>query len=333
MYVMVRSRGKAGFTLVELLVVIAIIAILISLLLPAVQQVRAAAARTQCQNNLKQIGLACHNYADVNKHLPPGYLGTYPNLSDPSWIDNIYTCQQVSALAIILPFVEQENLYKEMLTGLPNDYLSPNKVYPAWWNYGGAWAAAQSDVPIYVCPADNPKSSQWGTFALLYTYAIPNMPGWYDLTGGLFGDPSGLGRTNYIGVQGWMGQATPTYYEGLETNRSQVSMAQLEAQDGASTTMLFGEGLGGNPQGTGSGRDYSYSWMGAGALPTAWGLPEPMSDQWYQFGSMHPGGVVHFCFADGSVQPIICGAAPINEYYAASGWKDGQPYNLEDLSP
>src|SRR4051812_1633749 len=98
-----RGQGK-GFTLIELLVVIAIIAILIGLLLPAVQKVREAAARMKCQNNLKQFGLACHNYHDANGAFPPGGRA---NSQTGDWNDD-----KGSWLVYCLPYIEQDNLFK-----------------------------------------------------------------------------------------------------------------------------------------------------------------------------------------------------------------------------
>src|SRR5436189_1629051 len=102
------ARRPEAFTLIELLVVIAIIAILIGLLVPAVQKVREAANRINCQNNLKQLGLAAHHYHDAHQHLPPA-IGYYPPASGA--FGNYFFH--------LLPYVEQDNLYRSALGSVP----------------------------------------------------------------------------------------------------------------------------------------------------------------------------------------------------------------------
>ena len=128
-----RARLRSAFTLIELLVVIAIIAILIALLVPAVQKVREAAARTQCQNNLKQIGLALQNHHGVRRHFPSAFISVS---TEPGW----------GWGSISLPFLEQTNLYKDL--GVETK------------KFGGGAAPAmptppsQTQLSVFRCPAD-----------------------------------------------------------------------------------------------------------------------------------------------------------------------------------
>jgi prepilin-type N-terminal cleavage/methylation domain-containing protein len=141
---MKRSRLRA-FTLVELLVVIAIIGILIALLLPAVQAAREAARRSQCTNNLKQIGLGLHNYADVNKQFPFGCFGIGGRFGTPEWSHALY---------YLLPFVEQRPLYDQLAKAQATG-TKPWSVAAAGSGAGwNEWPKDISGISAYLCPSD-----------------------------------------------------------------------------------------------------------------------------------------------------------------------------------
>jgi len=152
---------RRGFTLIELLVVIAIIGVLIALLLPAVQAAREAARRSQCVNNLKQIGLALHNYFSANGDTMP------PCTVDPATNTSLTTMPGAneSALARLLPFLEQQPVYNAINWNVDARWGANPAPNPPDNASGGAWAvinftAAITSVKTFLCPSDpNPGTS------------------------------------------------------------------------------------------------------------------------------------------------------------------------------
>jgi prepilin-type N-terminal cleavage/methylation domain-containing protein/prepilin-type processing-associated H-X9-DG protein len=320
-------RPRRGFTLIELLVVIAIIAVLIGLLLPAVQKVREAAGRISCANNLKQLGLACLNYESSHGRLPPGYLGPIPN--EREYGSDVDRIQHVGLLVYLLPYIEQDNIYRQLQLE-----LHPQRTGPAWYLNAVNWQLAQTQIKLFLCPSmDTDSAATRGTAIAFhpFNYFAPIIPDtddntWFDGIGLSPSNPTVLGRLSYLGCAGLSGRGTSQYwsrYEGIFTNRSQTSLTRIT--DGTSNTLMLGEADGGRENGT---RMYHGAWMGIGAMPTWGGLPRGREDWMFatHFSGPHP-GVVQFCFADGSVRLLRSGSSWIDwwNWDLANRWPDRYP--------
>jgi len=212
---------RPAFTLIELLVVIAIIAILIALLVPAVQQVRAAAAKTSCVNNLKQIGLALHHYHDANKYFPPGYVATSatddPNFnSEPGW----------GWASFILPFLEQEAVYNQIQGAIQNNIPLTD---PSFAN------AIQVMISSYVCPADVAPTEAFPVYSLAGNSSYPIVYS-QGAPGTVMAGPSSyaacVGRDEDSDADGVTGSGV--FYCNSKTRLTDIT-------DGASNTILIGE--------------------------------------------------------------------------------------------
>jgi prepilin-type N-terminal cleavage/methylation domain-containing protein len=346
-----RNRRQSGFTLIELLVVIAIIALLMALLLPAIQKVREAANKMLCASNLRQIATASHNYHNDYNKLPPGFLGPNPESAGVTGLTDYDRVQGFGVLYFLLPYMEADNVFK-MFTVINNSLNFP--IHPVtttpWFNISSAnQLAAQTKMKMFQCPSDDLESST-PNGCMFYVYPRYNGGGgtigaWS--FGGAFGQS--LGRTNYVGCAGIMGNGIGfdgvTYgpywggYTGIIGNRTQVSLGQLTVTDGSSNTIMFGELLGG--QGVGV-RDYVFAWTSAGVMCTGWGLGNGRIDpavsaagsSWNKFSSRHAAGV-QFAFGDAHVSTLRFGttASQAFTYYnyttdwsllqQLAGYKDG----------
>ncbi len=327
-------RKASGFTLVELLVVIAIIGILVALLLPAVQAAREAARRTQCANNLKQLGLAAQNFHDRHDKYPPGYLGNVVN-GTPNGLPfpRAYSAQNIGVIPFLLPYMEHQNIYNRF-AGPGGIEMNIDRVTGAWWGNGRAFAAAQIRVGTFICPSTTPYDNTIGTAATLVTWSSGNS-GTMGIAYFSAGSSAGqnLGRSNYVGVAGGMGNVSGGWnlYQGALCNRSKNRIPHI--LDGSSNTLLFGETIGGKRKESNGSftREFSHSWMGSGTMATAWGFSyySGSRQRWFQFSSEHGGGdIVQFCMADGAVRPISTLMNNL-DFRFASGIKEGRIVQLQ----
>jgi prepilin-type N-terminal cleavage/methylation domain-containing protein len=328
---MLSRSNRRAFTLIELLVVIAIIAILIGLLLPAVQKVREAAARMSCTNNMKQLGLAAHNYESTNLVLPPGFLGPMGIPETPFNGTHTSTVQLVGTLPFLLPYCEQDNVFRLMMSGAPADYLSVraggSATYTSWWTITSVWNASQAKIKGFICPSDNPEQStnivaspfHIGNDGFIRWWTFNNPPNSADVI-------LAPGRTNYATQSGLLGAwgATQVPNAGAAfSNRSATTMTGIT--DGTSNTVMFCEALGGPQVGT---RTTALLWMAAHITPNG-GMPDPVVNS-FDAGSRHT-GVVNHTLCDGSVRAIRKPAVGSSlqptarrEYRYLLGHQDGQ---------
>jgi prepilin-type N-terminal cleavage/methylation domain-containing protein/prepilin-type processing-associated H-X9-DG protein len=356
-----RSR-HAGFTLIELLVVIAIIAVLIGLLLPAVQKVREAAARIQCSNNLKQIALAAHNYESAQGSLPG------------------YDVQFVSPLVRLLPFLEQDNQYKlfSFRPAPEGSAQSGPDVFFIWFRdplnrpattngfvvprppavYGGEGA-----IKSFLCPAaPAPDTSSTAIQAILPppgnpANGTPNPQPFTDYNPGQGGPgtfwyatlPGSqiLGRTNYLPSAGdarpRIDRNNPTGprvdAHGFFYYKSKEGVGRTP--DGTSNTIMFVESAGGMLTGLSAPGDVprwtnqtwagAIWWSSAGICPNAqfanctWNQsPPPYASPVFAAGSRHTGGLCNVAMGDGSVRGLNAPNIDSLSLAYLAGTRDGE---------
>lgn len=281
-----RDRTIRGFTLIELLVVIAIIAVLIALLLPAVQQAREAARRSQCKNNLKQIGLALHNYHETYSVFPPG-CALSSEKPDAGWNVNLSTANSAAGYGwsfYILPYLEQTPLYSAL--NAQHQELDWLMQIPA------ARPLVQTKISVYRCPTDT----------------APDVNDVRNFSNAKFGNTF-AGTSNYVGVHGTRWTHAVEWFPGQQDPFGMLWVAShvriADVTDGTSNTLFVGERNWtnyaavwvGTRNYTGNGDDGLRQILGI----TNWKINLNGGNAPRAFHSNHTGGT-HFLFVDGRVQ-------------------------------
>ncbi len=220
---MSETRVRQGFTLIELLVVIAIIAVLISLLLPAVQSAREAARRAQCVNNLKQLGLAVHNYHSTYNVLPAQCM----------WMGATYGAQSLTGSwgwnaswpVCLLPNIEQGPLYNAYNQGWAPDQVQNSTV-------------SDNAIAVLLCPSDNQRTRPNVPWAPMNYSGNTGGPGVIRIWNGTIETPFTCSTTNQIPINGW---GVGTCWWGADSNLAYFGLEGIT--DGSSNTALFSEKL------------------------------------------------------------------------------------------
>ena len=312
------SSARHGFTLIELLVVIAIIAILIGLLLPAVQKVREAAARTQCQNNLKQIGIAMHAYMSGFEKMPPAGKGY-------SWCAGAGDAEvyNLNGLTLLLPYLEQEPLYRQINLKEASGRVDNTA---AWRNTNAPMASAVVGDPV-----TNGNADAAGVEVKPFLCPIDSSsPPVGRLSGSYYG-PGGTkvgASTNYDFVVDYGSFGTCNHWGSAASGDKYMfgensNASPLAVTDGLSNTFAIGETTRWHQNGRAIAWAYR-AWVMTGIDPAhpsnpginLWHLPtvhttwenppyDPVIGRtrtwWAAAASMHTGGA-NFCFGDGSVK-------------------------------
>jgi prepilin-type N-terminal cleavage/methylation domain-containing protein/prepilin-type processing-associated H-X9-DG protein len=307
---MLPVRRRSAFTLIELLVVIAIIAILIGLLLPAVQKVREAAARSKCMNNLKQIALAAHNYESANQKLPPAGVGYGWCRVVPPTFRGDAQILNMNGLVLLLPYIEQSALdaqlnkasaFSNQNTGYCCGYVGDTDgalVGDSSTNGNGALMTTK--IPTIRCPSDNGN---------------PELPASAAYGSGSGGSIRGI-KTNYDFVTRqselyycnfWKDAGAADKYMFGQNSTTKIT----DVTDGSSNTFMIGETTLNVYNGTTAAWGYR-GWVHTGIDPSAgindWSYPiagfVPIPGRlgsWGRAGSLHPGGC-NFAMGDGSIR-------------------------------